>query len=275
MQAISRKFIRVARWVGLVLIAAAVRLRRPRSPLRRRSRSHRTPPTGWLSGGEYPITATVTQRSLGPVISAGASDRRAAGSDGSISAGVCPTSCTCHGLDHVSPTSCRLAGWRLSLVFTATQAGEPDRQPDPIRDRRTQTSRFGSTTPRQLRPTGLAVVGATGWRAENRFAVRGTTAAGRRTPYAAAVYRICPATNRPVRRHRLHHRRANAVPNSLHSTASQSPGPASGGCKLRFGTSWVISTSTQELRQRICVSTSTLPASLSFPRSQPTRRGSS
>ena len=63
MQAIRQKFIRVARWVGLVLIAATAGVRRQRGArLHRRSTVSPEPPTGWLSGGEYPITATCDRR---------------------------------------------------------------------------------------------------------------------------------------------------------------------------------------------------------------------
>ena len=82
MQAIFRKFIRVARWVGLVLIAGTAWAAPPRLAAPPVITVSPEPPTGWLSGGEYPITATATSdESETPERSAGALrvDRRFGG----------------------------------------------------------------------------------------------------------------------------------------------------------------------------------------------------
>ena len=60
MQAISQKFVRVARWVGLVLIAGAAWSASPAIAAPPQITVSPEPPTSWLSGGEYPITVTAT-----------------------------------------------------------------------------------------------------------------------------------------------------------------------------------------------------------------------
>ena len=153
------------------------------------------PPTGWLTGGEYQLTATAASAEL---------VRFYGYVEGGLSLWPGHSCLRSQCEDTVTKTFVLRPGQVpdgvRDLVLTASDWSDPELVGDgPVRfiRERIVTRRFRLQIDHSApaAPDGLALIGGDTWRAENRFAVRWSAKPDGGSPVVGAEYRICPATS--------------------------------------------------------------------------------
>jgi hypothetical protein len=153
------------------------------------------PPTGWLSGGEYPITAMVTSER--PLSRFGWSIE---GAGSRFWTNYCLKFDPCEMPSAVTYVlrPAEIPDGVRNLTFFAEHPGTPVGHHIPtVEARQTFQLRIDHSAP--AAPHDLRLVGDGGWRARNEFAIRWTRVSpDSGTPFVGATYRICPAANLPI-----------------------------------------------------------------------------
>lgn len=193
MQAISRKSVRVARWVGLVLITSTAWTAPAAVAAPPQITVSPEPPTGWLSGGEYPIGATATSDEYeilalrwrlegGPVVWS---------TDNCTPKLPCPNERS--GTAMLRPADLPDGAWNLVVEATYWPVRMGNMLSSQEVTRRYQLL-IDHSAPRPV--TGLTLLGDDGWRSRNGFDVQwATPEPDRGTPHAGVDYRLCPSSN--------------------------------------------------------------------------------
>jgi hypothetical protein len=189
-EVISQKFVNLAHATGLALCLGAIVGAPSAAAAPPQITVSPEPPTGWLSDGEYPMTATVV------------SDRDLvsfAWGFGTASDMPAWAPCARPGCVILNPLSYVLRPAALpdgvrQLSVAATYWSEPGDQARRLETAsRTFEIRIDRSAP--AAPTDVELVGGAGWRAQNQFSVRWTPTHDAGTPFVAAHYRVCPADN--------------------------------------------------------------------------------
>ena len=194
MEDISHRFVRFVRSTGIVLIVGAMWRVPPATGAPPQLTVSPAPPTGWLSGGEYAITATAS------------SDRELQSFTWSVEGGPsAPPRDMCFPSRSLCPLPssmtyvlrpAELPDGVRTLSFSASQWGDRVGQWVPLETTQQtfQSLQIDHSAPDA--PKGLAALGQTGWRSENRFAIIWTESPpDSGSSFVGATYRICPARN--------------------------------------------------------------------------------
>jgi hypothetical protein len=195
-QALSQKFIRVARWVGLVLIAIAAWSVPAAVAAPPQITVSPEPPTGWLSSGEYPITVSAA----GGEYDIHSLEWRLEGGPVTwftklcaVVKEPCPKQASATGV--LRPAELPDGVWDLvvGVKYSPVRVGNFLSTGEVTRRFRLMVDHDAPSP-----PTGLALAGGDGWRSTNRFDVHWTPfAPDGGTSIVGSDYRICRASNPP------------------------------------------------------------------------------